>query len=263
MQPNIVLLLTDDQDERSLGLVPGVEEAIGAAGGTGTGGDVRPGLRHDPRVLPFEGLPTYGRLCPQPQRAHELPAHRRRDEVQERGLGGGEHRHQAQGRGLPYDPHRQVHERLRGRVRPRAVGEVLRLHPPLPGQPAAHLLREHGPGLGGPRIHQRSHPLPRHVPAEGRGREGDRPVGRRPPALHGGELPRAALPRLLRSGGRRALRRRHGAPGAVVGRLGRGRPAVRKGPGPPHRPRKPAPRTRSTARRRAPYWPYAGPSWTS
>jgi hypothetical protein len=37
MKPNIVLLLTDDQDERSPGLVPGVEEAIGAAGGTGPG----------------------------------------------------------------------------------------------------------------------------------------------------------------------------------------------------------------------------------
>ena len=37
MQPNIVLLLTDDQDERSLSLVPGVEEAIGAAGGAGPG----------------------------------------------------------------------------------------------------------------------------------------------------------------------------------------------------------------------------------
>src|SRR4028118_2346066 len=35
MKPNIVLLLTDDQDERSLSLVPGVEKAIGAAGGTG------------------------------------------------------------------------------------------------------------------------------------------------------------------------------------------------------------------------------------
>ena len=30
MKPNIVVLLTDDQDERSLGLVPGVEKAIGA-----------------------------------------------------------------------------------------------------------------------------------------------------------------------------------------------------------------------------------------
>ena len=30
---NIALLLTDDQDERSLSLVPGVEEAIGAAEG--------------------------------------------------------------------------------------------------------------------------------------------------------------------------------------------------------------------------------------
>jgi arylsulfatase A-like enzyme len=37
MKPNIVLLLTDDQDERSLSLVPGVEKAIGAAGGTGPG----------------------------------------------------------------------------------------------------------------------------------------------------------------------------------------------------------------------------------
>ena len=37
MKPNIVLLLTDDQDERSLSLVPGIEEAIGAAGGTGPG----------------------------------------------------------------------------------------------------------------------------------------------------------------------------------------------------------------------------------
>ncbi len=31
----------------------------------------------------------------------------------------------------------------------------------------------------------------------------------------------------------------------------------------PSRPRKPGPRTRSTARRHAPYSPYAGPSWTS
>jgi N-acetylglucosamine-6-sulfatase len=37
VKPNIVLLLTDDQDERSLSLVPGIEEAIGAAGGTGPG----------------------------------------------------------------------------------------------------------------------------------------------------------------------------------------------------------------------------------
>ena len=50
MKPNIVLLLTDDQDERSLSLVPGIEEAIGAAGGTGPGATspIRPGL----------GLPT-------------------------------------------------------------------------------------------------------------------------------------------------------------------------------------------------------------
>jgi hypothetical protein len=34
VKPNIVLLLTDDQDERSLSLVPGVEEAIGAAEGS-------------------------------------------------------------------------------------------------------------------------------------------------------------------------------------------------------------------------------------
>jgi hypothetical protein len=33
VKPNIVLLLTDDQDERSLSLVPGVEEAIGAGPG--------------------------------------------------------------------------------------------------------------------------------------------------------------------------------------------------------------------------------------
>lgn len=32
-----MLLLTDDQDERSLSLVSGVEEAIDAAGGTGPG----------------------------------------------------------------------------------------------------------------------------------------------------------------------------------------------------------------------------------
>src|SRR5918998_1548334 len=93
--------------------------------GRGTRDDVRPGLRHDAGVLHVEGLPAYGRLRPQPQRAHELPAHRQHHEVQERGLGGRERSLQAQGRGLPHDHDRQVHERLHGRIRTRSLDTYL------------------------------------------------------------------------------------------------------------------------------------------
>lgn len=84
----IVLQLTDDQDERSLSLVPGVEEAIGVRPGAPERGRRSTGPSSRPVVLNFEGLPTYVRLRPQPQRAHELPAHRQHHEVRERGLGG-------------------------------------------------------------------------------------------------------------------------------------------------------------------------------
>src|SRR4028119_1260414 len=55
VKPNIALLLTDDQDERSLGLVPGIEGARGAGGGAGRGGTRAPGGAPTNAALPPDG----------------------------------------------------------------------------------------------------------------------------------------------------------------------------------------------------------------
>ena len=149
MKHNKVLLLTDDQDARSLSLVPGIEEAK-AAGGTGPGATFNRAFVTTPVCCPSRVSQLTGAYA----HNHNVPTNflptGSVTKFRSEGLGGREHRLQAQGRRLPYYHHRQAYERLHGRIRPRAVGEVLRFHPPLPGQPAAHLLREHGPGLGGP-----------------------------------------------------------------------------------------------------------------